>query len=160
MWSGPSSYTEVLVPAFFPQAKLGLSVGSRGHSNASLKYCTSSSTSENPLSPFSRKLHSLQKLISSEPDGFLRNGERARKQDLTLPVFAVSASVSFQEFFSASGFCSSAVLLCCCDFPVSLLYVEELLSCLLEDIYFSVLARYRVGVYFIKRLQHSTAPSH
>lgn len=65
---------------------------------------------------------------------------RSGKGDLTLPVFAVSASVSFQEFFSASGFCSSAVLLWCCDFPVSLLYVEELLSCLFEDIYFSVLA--------------------
>lgn len=54
--------------------------------------------------------------------------------DLTLPVFAVSASVSFQEFFSARGFCSSAVLLWCCGFPVSLLYVDELLSCLVEDI--------------------------
>lgn len=84
---------------------------------------------------------------------------RSGKGDLTLPVFAVSASVSFQEFFSASGFCSSVVLLWCCDFPVSLLYVEELLSCLFEDIYLSVLAWYRPGAYFINRLQQSTAPS-
>lgn len=72
---------------------------------------------------------------------FLPSPGAAGMGDLTLPVFAVSASVSFQEFFSASGFCSSAVLLWCCDFPASLLYVEELLSCLLEDICFSILAR-------------------
>lgn len=80
---------------------------------------------------------------------FFQNWKRAQEMgtgDLTLPVFAVSASVSFQEFFSASGFCSSAVLLWCCGFPVSLLYVEELLSCLFEDIYFLILAWHRTGV--------------
>jgi len=70
--------------------------------------------------------------------------QQAGTGDLTLPVFAVSASVSLQEFFSAGGFCSSAVLLWCCDFPVSLLYVEELLSCLFEDICFFSLSMVQI----------------
>lgn len=77
---------------------------------------------------------------------FFQSWKRAQEVgtgDLTLPVFAVSASIIFQEFFSAGGFCSSAVLLCCWGFPVSLLYVEELLSCLFEDINFLILAWHR-----------------
>jgi len=64
----------------------------------------------------------------------------------------VSASVSFQEFFSARGFCSSAVLLWCCDFPVSLLYVEELLSCLFKNTYiFFSLGKYAAQVFTLKK---------
>lgn len=144
MWSGPSSHRSFVL-TFFPQANMGLRFGSRGHSNTAIKYYTSSKF-KNSLSLFSHQLHGLQKLFSSEtyfPKTW--RGHRMGTGDLTLPVFAVSASVSFQEFFSARGFCSSAVLLWCCGFPVSLLYVDELLSCLFEDISVLISAWHRRG---------------
>lgn len=59
-------------------------------------------------------------------------GTKRKRFVLTLPVFAASASVSFQVFLSSAAFWSSVVLFCCKDFPVSPLYVDELLSCLFE----------------------------
>lgn len=57
---------------------MGLRFGSRGHSNTSIKYYTTSSKLKNSLSPFSHQLHGLQKSFSSEIDFCKTEGEHRR----------------------------------------------------------------------------------
>lgn len=143
MWSGPSSHTGVLCWHSCRRQTRGL--GLRAEGTATLPSRITQAAVQEFTQPILTPVSWPSEVIFFW-NRFFQNWKRAQEAgtgDLTLPVFAVSASIIFQEFFSASGFCSSAVLLCCCGFPVSLLYVEELLSCLFEDINFLILTWHR-----------------
>lgn len=100
------------VSTFFPQANTRLRFGSRGHSNISIRYYTTSSKFKNSLSLFSHQLHGLQKLLSSETD-FSKSERGHRKWQLeTLPsqsLLCRPPSVSR----NSSQQVASAALLCC-----------------------------------------------